>query len=337
MMQRRELLIGSAALMALAGCEAKKPSSAIELLNVSYDPTRELYADFNLLFAKYWLAKTGQTMLVRQSHDGSGKQARAVIDGLEADIVTMALAGDIDAIADKAGLLPKDWEGRLPNHSAPYISTIVFLVRKGNPKDIKDWGDLVRPGVDVITPNPKTGGGSRWNYLAAFSWALKTYGHDDARAVAYLKDIYSHVSVLDTGARGSTTTFVQRGVGDVLLTWENEAFLAVKEAGSEAGFEIVVPPTSILTEPSVAWVDKVAQKKGTLGVAKAYLTHLFSPEGQDLIGKHHYRPTDPAAAAKYADQFPQLELTTIRDLGGWAVVQKRHFDDGGVFDQITRR
>ena len=336
-MQRRALLTGTAAMLATAACVPKKPNnSAIELLNVSYDPTRELYAEFNLLFAKHWLAQTGQTVLVRQSHGGSGKQARAVIDGLEADVVTMALAQDIDAIADKAGLLPKDWAGRLPNHSAPYTSTIVFLVRKGNPKGIKDWGDLVRGGVDIITPNPKTGGGSRWNYLAAFGWALKTYGSDDAKAVAYLKKLYSQVAVLDTGARGSTTTFVQRGVGDVLLTWENEAFLAVKEAGPDAPFEIIVPPLSILTEPPVAWVDKVVQKKGTLEVAKAYLTYLFSTEAQDLIGKHHYRPSDPAVLAKYTDQFPKLDLLTIRDLGGWAALQRRHFDDGGVFDQIMR-
>ncbi|UDF05396.1 sulfate ABC transporter substrate-binding protein [Asticcacaulis sp. AND118] len=337
-LDRRHLLTGATALTLLSACTpapaARKP--ALELLNVSYDPTRELYDEYNALFAKHWREKTGQEVVIRQSHGGSGKQARAVIDGLEADVVTLALSQDIDTIAGKSGLLPSDWQGRLPHQSSPYTSIIVFLVRKGNPKGIRDWGDLIKPGVEVITPNPKTGGGARWNYLAGYAWALKTYG-DEAKADDYIQQLYAHVPVLDTGARGSTTTFVQRGLGDVLLTWENEAWLALKELGAEDAFEIVTPPTSILAEPPVAWLDKVVAKKGTVEVARAYLEYLYSPEAQDVIGRHHYRPVDPVAAAKYAVQFPGVALSTIRDLGGWTAVQARHFDDGGVFDRVTRK
>jgi sulfate transport system substrate-binding protein len=306
----------------------------ITLLNVSYDPTRELYQDFNATFAKYWKAKTGDSVTIRQSHGGSGKQARAVIDGLEADVVTLALAYDIDEIYEKGGLLSKDWQGRLPNNSAPYTSTIIFLVRQGNPKGIKDWDDLVKPGVAVITPNPKTSGGARWNYLAAWGYALQKYGNDEAKAKDFVKRLYKNVPVLDTGARGSTTTFVERDIGDVLLTWENEAFLAVKELGPEK-FETVVPSISILAEPPVAVIDKVVDKHGTRVVAEAYIQYLYSDEGQDLAGKHYYRPSKPQIAAKYAEQFPKLKLFTIDELfGGWQKTQKVHFADGGIFDEI---
>ncbi|MDC7683394.1 sulfate ABC transporter substrate-binding protein [Asticcacaulis sp. BYS171W] len=334
---RRHILSAGAGLSLLSAC-GQKPETrkAVELLNVSYDPTRELYAEYNAAFATYWLDKTGQAVAVRQSHGGSGKQARAVIEGLEADVVTLALSDDIDALVSKAALLPAGWDTRLPNHSAPYTSIIVFLVRKGNPKGIRDWGDLVRPGTAVITPNPKTGGGARWNYLAGYAWALKTYGGDEAKAEDYVKRLYANVPVLDTGARGSTTTFVQRGVGDVLLTWENEAHLAVSEPGGES-FEIVTPPTSILAEPPVAWVDRVVDKKGTRVVAEAYLTWLYSDVGQEIIGKHYYRPSVPEIAARYADRFPSVTLSTIRDLGGWGAVQAKHFEDGGIFDRITRK
>ncbi len=324
--------LASAALaaLALAGSAAAK---SIELLNVSYDPTRELYVEYNAAFAAHWKTKTGDDVVVKQSHGGSGKQARSVIDGLRADVVTLALAGDIDAIAKNAGALPADWQTRFPHNSAPYTSTIVFLVRKGNPKGIKDWDDLVKPGVAIITPNPKTSGGARWNYLAAWEFAKRQLGSDDA-AKAFVAKLYKNVPVLDSGARGATTTFVQRGIGDVFLSWENEAFLAVKEFGADQ-FEIVVPSLSILAEPPVAVVDKVAKRKGTAEVAKAYLEYLYSPEGQDLAGKHFYRPIDPAAAAKYASQFTKVELFTIdQAFGGWAKAQKAHFDDGGFFDQI---
>ena len=318
------------AALALAGSAAAK---SIELLNVSYDPTRELYVEYNAAFAAHWKTKTGDNVVVKQSHGGSGKQARSVIDGLRADVVTLALAGDIDAIAKNAGALPADWQTRFPHNSAPYTSTIVFLVRKGNPKGIKDWDDLVKPGVAIITPNPKTSGGARWNYLAAWEFAKRKLGSDDA-AKAFVAKLYKNVPVLDSGARGATTTFVQRGIGDVFLSWENEAFLAVKEFGADQ-FEIVVPSLSILAEPPVAVVDKVAKRKGTVEVAKAYLEYLYSPEGQDLAGKHFYRPVDPAAAAKYASQFTKVELFTIdQAFGGWAKAQKAHFDDGGFFDQI---
>ena len=305
----------------------------IELLNVSYDPTRELYVDFNAAFAKYWQAKTGDIVTVKQSHGGSGKQARAVIDGLQADVVTLALAGDIDALYDYAKLVPPDWQKRLPQNSAPYTSTIVLLVRKGNPKGIKDWDDLVKPGVSVITPNPKTSGGARWNYLAAWEYARRKGGSEDA-ARQFIAALYKNVPVLDSGARGATTTFVQRGIGDVLISWENEAFLALKEFGADQ-FEIVVPSLSILAEPPVTVVDKVAKKKGTQAVAQAYLEYLYTDEGQDIAGRNFYRPRSPQAAAKYAAQFPQIALFTIDEaFGGWTKAQKTHFADGGVFDQI---
>jgi sulfate transport system substrate-binding protein len=305
----------------------------IELLNVSYDPTRELYVDFNAAFAKYWQAKTGDIVTVKQSHGGSGKQARAVIDGLQADVVTLALAGDIDALYDYAKLVPPDWQKRLPQNSAPYTSTIVLLVRKGNPKGIKDWDDLVKPGVSVITPNPKTSGGARWNYLAAWEYAKRKGGSEEA-AKRFVAALYKNVPVLDSGARGSTTTFVQRGIGDVLISWENEAFLALKEFGADQ-FEIVVPSLSILAEPPVTVVDKVAKKKGTQAVAQAYLEYLYTDEGQDIAGRNFYRPRSPQAAAKYAAQFPQIALFTIDEaFGGWTKAQKTHFADGGVFDQI---
>jgi len=314
------------------------PVAAAEttLLNVSYDPTRELYDDYNKAFAKYWEAKSGQKVTIRQSHGGSGKQARTVIDGLAADVVTLALAGDIDALATQGKLLPTNWQGRLPHNSAPYTSTIVFVVRKGNPKGIRDWGDLVKPGVKVITPNPKTSGGARWNYLAGWAWALKQAGGSEATATDYVRKLFQNVPVLDTGARGSLTTFAQRGIGDVFISWENEAFLAVKEIGADR-FEIVVPSISILAEPPVAVVDKVALRRGTADVARAYLEYLYSKEGQEIIAKHYYRPRDPQVAAKYASVFPKLNLVTIADFGGWAAAQKKHFADGGVFDKIYAR
>lgn len=308
-------------------------ASAAELLNVSYDPTRELYRDINAAFAKRWAAAGGGAVTIRQSHGGSGKQARSVIDGLQADVVTLALAYDIDEIAARAKSLPANWQSRLPNNSAPYYSTIVFLVRKGNPKAIRDWDDLIKPGIKVITPNPKTSGGARWNYLAAWGYAKKRYGTDKA-AREYLTRLFANVPVLDSGARGSTTTFVQRGQGDVLLAWENEAFLAVNQLG-KGKFEIVVPSVSILAEPPVAVVDKVVDKKGTRKVAEAYLKYLYTPEAQDIIGQHYYRPRLPAAAAKYKARFPNVALFTIdRNFGGWKRAQVTHFNDGGLFDQI---
>jgi sulfate/thiosulfate transport system substrate-binding protein len=303
------------------------------LLNVSYDPTRELYQDFNSAFARRWKQQTGEAIGIRQSHGGSGKQARAVIDGLEADVVTLALAYDVDALAEK-GLIPRDWQRRLPQNSSPYTSTIVFLVRKGNPRGIKDWDDLVRPGLGVITPNPKTSGGARWNYLAAWGYALRKYGNNEARAKEFVGRLYKNVAVLDSGARGSTTTFVERGIGDVLIAWENEAYLAVKELGPDK-FEIVTPSLSILAEPPVTVVDKVVDKRGTRKVAQAYLQYLYSEEGQDIVGKHYYRPRDAKAAAKYARQFGQLNLFTIDEVfGGWARAQQVHFADGAEFDRI---
>jgi sulfate/thiosulfate-binding protein len=306
---------------------------AQEILNVSYDPTRELYQEVNAAFAAQWKAKTGKAVTIQQSHGGSGKQARAVIDGLEADVVTLALAYDVDAIA-QAGLLAPGWQKRLPQNSCPYTSTMVFLVRKGNPKGIKDWGDLARSGVSVITPNPKTSGAARWNYLAAWAWALRQPGGNEGRARAFVTQLYKTVPVLDTGARGSTNTFVQRGIGDVLVAWENEAFLAVKELGVEK-FEIVVPSLSILAEPPVAVVDKVVDKKGTRAAAQAYLEFLYSADGQALAAKHYYRPRDKATLAKAKVRFPELTLVTIDDtFGGWASAQKTHFADGGTFDQV---
>jgi sulfate/thiosulfate transport system substrate-binding protein len=307
------------------------------LLNVSYDPTRELYQDFNAAFSRYWQAKTGTSVVVNQSHGGSGKQARAVIDGLQADIVTLALAYDIDAISEKAGLLPRNWQSRLPNNSSPYTSTIVFLVRKGNPKKISDWNDLVRPGISIITPNPKTSGGARWNYLAAWGYALKHNNNDESKAKAFISAIFKNVPVLDSGARGSTTTFVQRGIGDVLLAWENEAFLAINELGKDK-FELVIPSVSILAEPPVALVDKVASKHGTTAIAKAYLDYLYSVEGQEIAAKHYYRPRLKSVADKHSSQFPNLTLFTIDEVfGGWQKTQKKHFDDGGIFDQIYQQ
>ncbi|MBE0547685.1 MAG: sulfate ABC transporter substrate-binding protein [Rubrivivax sp.] len=306
----------------------------ITLLNVSYDPTRELYQDFNKSFAAHWKQKTGDNVTVKQSHGGAAKQARAVIDGLEADVVTLALAYDIDEIAAKAKLFPAEWQNRLPLNSSPYTSTIVLLVRKGNPKGIKDWDDLARPGVSVITPNPKTSGGARWNYLAAWGYSLKKTGGDQAKAQEFVRQIYANVPVLDSGARGSTTTFVERGIGDVFISWENEAFLALKELGPDK-FEIIVPSISILAEPPVTLVDKVVDKRGTRAVAQAYLDYLYAPEGQDLAGKHYYRPTDPRVAAKYAAQFPKVKLFRIDEVfGGWAKAQKDHFADDGTFDKI---
>jgi sulfate transport system substrate-binding protein len=306
----------------------------ITLLNVSYDPTRELYVEFDKAFAAYWKAKTGDVVTVKQSHGGSGKQARSVIDGLEADVVTLALGADIDALHTKAGLIPADWQKRLPDNSAPYTSTIVLLVRKGNPKHIKDWDDLVKPGVSVVTPNPKTSGGARWNFLAAWGYALKKIGNDPAKAQAFVAALYKNVPVLDSGARGATITFAERGIGDVLISWENEAYLASKELGP-GKFEIVVPSISVLAEPPVAVVDKVVDKRGTREVATAYLNYLYSPQGQEIAAENFYRPTDPKVAAKYDSKFPKLTLLKIdADFGGWTVAQKRFFDDGGVFDQI---
>ena len=306
------------------------------LLNVSYDPTRELYDDYNKAFTQYWKKKSGKDIGIRQSHGGSGKQARTVIDGLPADVVTLALAYDIDALATTGKLLPANWQTRLPNNSSPYTSTIVFLVRKGNPKKIKDWGDLARPGIAVITPNPKTSGGARWNYLAAWAWALKQPGGNAATAEEYLGKLFKNVPVLDTGARGSLTTFAQRGIGDVMISWENEAFLASRELGKDK-FEIVVPTVSILAEPPVAVVDKVAVRRGSTAEARAYLEYLYSKEGQEIVARHYYRPRDPEVAAKYASTFPRINLVTIADFGGWAKAHATHFADGGTFDRIYAR
>jgi sulfate/thiosulfate-binding protein len=332
---RRSLIVSGMALAA-AACSGEKGSGgkAASLLNVSYDPTRELYKAYNPLFAAEWARRGNGKLSVDQSHGGSGKQARAVLDGLGADVVTLALAGDIDQLATK-GLIAADWQKRLPLNSAPYTSTIVFLVRKGNPKGLRDWGDLIKPGVEVITPNPKTSGGARWNYLAAWSHALKTAGGDEAAAAAFIKTLFQRVPVLDSGARGATTTFAQRGIGDVLLAWENEAFLSIEELGADK-LEIVVPSSSILAEPTVAVVDKVVDQHGTRALAEAYLTYLFDPAAQDVIARNHYRPRDQAVAARYAAKFPQIPMTTIADFGGWAAVQKKHFADGGLFDQIYK-
>jgi sulfate/thiosulfate transport system substrate-binding protein len=306
----------------------------VKLLNVSYDPTRELYTEYNAAFAKYWKGKTGDDVTVSQSHAGSGKQAQSVINGLEADVVTLALAYDIDAIAQQAKLLPADWQKRLPNDSTPYTSTIVFLVRKGNPKGIKDWNDLVKPGVTIVVPNPKTSGGARWAYLAAYAYALETFGHDDAKAKNFITKLYKNVPILDSGARGSTITFAQRGIGEVLLAWENEAHLALKEFGADK-FEIVTPALSILAEPPVAVVDKNAKRHGTTEVAKAYLDYLYSDEGQEIAAKNYYRPRNETIAAKYAANFTPLKLVTVnQEFGGWAKAQQTHFADGGTFDQI---
>ena len=322
-----------AAAMALAGASFGALAQAVTLLNVSYDPTRELYVEYNAAFAKYWKAKTGQDVTIKQSHGGSGKQARSVIDGLDADVVTIALAGDIDAIAKNGGWLPKDWQKRLPHNSSPYTSTIIFAVREGNPKGIKDWDDLVRPDVKVITPNPKTSGGARWNYLAAWEFAKRKYG-GDAKAKEFVAKLYANVPVLDTGARGSTITFAQRNQGDVLIAWENEAYLLEKEFGAK--FDVIAPPLSILAEPPVTVVDKNVDKKGTRAVAEEYLKYLYTEEGQDIAGKNFYRPAvSEKAKAKYAKQFAKLNLFTIdQAFGGWEKADKEHFADGGSFDQI---
>jgi sulfate/thiosulfate transport system substrate-binding protein len=311
---------------------------AITLLNVSYDPTRELYADVNTAFAEQWKKQhNGQEITIKQSHGGSGKQARAVIDGLQGDVVTLALAYDIDALAEKGRLVPADWQKRLPNNSSPYTSTIVFLVRKGNPKGIKDWEDLVKPGVSVISPNPKTSGGARWNYLAAYGYALKKNNGDEAKAKAFVAALFKNVPVLDTGARGATTTFIQRGIGDVLVGWENEAILAMNELG-KGQYELVMPSVSILAEPPVTWVDKVVKRHGTEAVAKAYLEFLYTDAGQEIAAKHYYRPRNGTIAKKHENQFPKANLFTIDEVfGGWQKAQKTHFGDGGVFDQIYQR
>ena len=329
---RRLALLGVVALAAGAA-QAKD----IVLLNVSYDPTRELYVDFNKAFAAQWKAKTGDNVAVKQSHGGSGKQARSVIDGLEADVVTLALAYDIDEIAERARLLPENWQKRLPHNSSPYTSTYIFLVRKGNPKGIRNWDDLVKPGVSVITANPKTSGGARWGYLAAYGFALKQPGGNDAKAKEFVAKLFANVPVLDSGARGSTVTFAERGVGDVLLAWENEAHLSLKEFGADK-FDIVYPPVSILAEPPVAVVDKNVDKRGTREVATAYLEYLYTPEGQEIAARNFYRPIDAKVAARYDRQFPKLNLFTIDEVfGGWTKAQKTHFADGGVFDQIYTR
>jgi len=326
----RPFVVALSALALSAGVAAKD----VTLLNVSYDPTRELYVDFNKAFAAYWKAKTGDTVTVKQSHGGSGKQARSVIDGLDADVVTLALAYDIDEIGEKAKLLPADWQKRLKHNASPYTSTYIFLVRKGNPKGIRNWDDLIKPGVSVITANPKTSGGARWGYLAAYGFALKQPGGNDAKAKDFIAKLFSNVPVLDSGARGSTVTFAERGIGDVLLAWENEAHLSLKEFGADK-FDIVYPPISILAEPPVSVVDKVVDKKGTRAVAQAYLEYLYTPEGQEIAARNFYRPIDAKVAAKYEKTFPKVNLFTIDEVfGGWTQAQKTHFADGGVFDQI---
>jgi sulfate transport system substrate-binding protein len=331
-MKLRSSILFAAALGGAAAASAK----TIELLNVSYDPTRELYAEYNPAFAQYWKAKTGDDVVVKQSHGGSGAQARSVIDGLQADVVTLALAADINALHKNGDLLPADWQSRLPQNSTPYTSTIVLLVRKGNPKGIRDWDDIVKPGVAIIVPNPKTSGGARWAYLAAWGYAQRKFGGEKA-ARDFITALYRNVPVLDSGARGATITFVQRGIGDVLLAWENEAFLAVKQFGADK-FEIVVPSSSILAEPPVAVVDRVAARKGTAEVAKAYLEYLYSDEGQEIAARNFYRPRNATVAAKYAGVFPNLELFTIDEaFGGWTKAQATHFADGGVFDQIYQK
>ncbi|PUE30926.1 sulfate transporter subunit [Limnohabitans sp. Jir61] len=333
MIQRKHFLktLVATAFVAVSGL-ATAQTAPVTLLNVSYDPTRELYSEFNAAFAKHWKAQTGQDVTIKQSHSGSGKQARSVIDGIDADVVTLALAGDIDALYKNGGLIPQDWQKRLPHNSSPYTSTIVLVVRQGNPKGIKDWDDLVKPGISVITPNPKTSGGARWNYLAAWEFAKRKYG-GDAKAKDFVKKLYENVPVLDTGARGSIITFAQRNQGDVLIAWENEAYLLEKEFGAK--FDVVVPSISILAEPAVTVVDKNVDKKGTRAVSQAYLEYLYSEEGQDIAGKNFYRPTSPKAQAKYAKQFPKLNLVTIdKSFGGWSKATKEHFADGANFDQI---
>jgi sulfate/thiosulfate transport system substrate-binding protein len=329
-------ILSAALLLAVASSFVTAQGKDLKLLNVSYDPTRELYQDYNAAFAKYWQQKTGDKVEVQQSHGGSSKQARAVIDGLEADVVTLGLAYDVESIAERAKLLPADWQKRLPNNSSPYTSTILFLVRKGNPKGIKDWDDLVKPGIAVITPNPKTSGSARWNYLGAWGFEYLRTGKDEAKAKDFIKRLYKNVPVLDSGARGATTTFVERGIGDVLINWENEILLGAKELGADK-FDIVVPSTSILCEPTVSLVDKNARRKGNEIVAKAYLEYLYSPEGQEIAAKHYFRPQNKEVLAKYAKQFPDVKLFTLGEIvGDWQKTQKTHFNDGGVFDQIVQ-
>jgi sulfate/thiosulfate transport system substrate-binding protein len=333
---KKLLVVLTLAVFALVPPASAAAEKTVTLLNVSYDPTRELYQDVNTAFAKYWQQKTGDKVSVKQSHGGSGAQARRVIDGLDADVVTLALAYDIDAIAEKGKLLPTDWQKRLPNNSAPYTSTILFLVRKGNPKGIKDWDDLVKPGVSVVTPNPKTSGGARWNYLAAWGYALKKNNGDEEKAKEFVAALFKNVPVLDTGARGATTTFVQRGVGDVLIAWENEAVLSIKELGP-GQFELIAPSVSILAEPPVTVVDKIVNRRGTKAVAQAYLEYLYSAEGQEIAAKHYYRPRLESIAQKHAADFPKLNVFTVDEVfGGWRKAQKTHFDDGGTFDQIQQ-
>jgi sulfate transport system substrate-binding protein len=328
----RKLGVGLALLLVTAGAMAKD----IQILNVSYDPTRELYQDYNKVFSKYWLAKTGDNVTVRQSHGGSGSQATSVINGIDADVVTLALQSDVDAIADR-GRISKDWETRLPDNSAPYTSTIVFLVRKGNPKGIHDWNDLIKPGVSVITPNPKTSGGARWNYLAAWGYALHHNNNDKAKATDFLRALFKNVEVQDSGARGATNTFVERGIGDVLISWENDAILADQKLG-KGKFEVIYPSESILAEPSVSVVDKVVDKRGTRDVATAYLKYLYSPEGQTVAARNYYRPRDPEVAKQFAAQFPAIKLYTVQQIaGGWTAAQKDHFANGGIYDQVNKR
>jgi sulfate/thiosulfate-binding protein len=334
MKEKRNMPRALLTLALLVGCTAGRPGvQDTTLLNVSYDPTRELYNAVNAAFTAQWKARTGERVSIKQSHGGSGKQARSIIDGLEADVATLALGYDLDALYEKGGLVPKDWQKRLPNNSSPYTSTIVFVVRKGNPKGVKDWGDLARPGLKVITPNPKTSGGARWNYLAAWGWALKQFG-DEAKVKEYVSALFKNVPVLDSGARGATTTFAQRGIGDVLISWENEAFLVLKQFGNDK-FEIVAPSVSILAEPPVTVVDRNAGKHGTAKVAEAYLKFLYSDEGQEIIARNHYRPRSAAVAQKYASTFPKITLFTIDEVfGGWQKAQKKHFEDNAVYDQV---
>jgi sulfate/thiosulfate-binding protein len=336
MRMRLQWIVGGGLLLviiAMASACRSTNAGNVTLLNVSYDPTREFYQEYNAAFAKYWKGRTGENVTIKQSHAGSGKQARSVMEGLEADVVTLALAYDIDAIAE-TGLLPHNWQSRLPSHSAPYFSTTVFLVRQGNPKDIRDWGDLVRPGISVITPNPKTSGGARWNYLAAYGYALRRWGGDQQKARNFVTSLFRNVPVLDSGARGATTTFVQRGLGDVLLAWENEAFLAMAELGN-GNFQIVMPSVSILAEPPVAVVDKYADKHGTRAIAEAYVHYLYTLDGQEIAARHYYRPRLESVGASYAFRFPKIAMFTVDEMfGGWQAAQKTHFADGGVFDQI---
>ena len=328
----RNLIVAAIATTVMIGAPLLATADDITLLNVSYDPTHELYAEFNAAFAKYWKTKTGDTVTIQVSNGGSGSQSRAIIDGLQADVATLALAADIDALYTEADLIPEDWQNRLPDNSSPYTSTVVLLVRKGNPKHIKDFSDLIKPGVSVITANPKTSGGARWNFLAAWSWALKEYG-SASKARQFVAKLYKNVPVLDSGARDSTITFVERGIGDVFIAWENEAFLAIEEMGP-GDYQMVIPSQSILAEPPVTVVDEVVDDHDTREVATAYLKYLYTKKGQEIIGKHFYRPRDPQVAAQYKDQFPQIPMTTIADFGGWDKAQAKYFDDGGIFDQI---